>query len=123
VAYIIAEPCIGTKHTACRCVSGELCPSGEEPHELGSLRGIGRMTVSGRPDRLETLHLGAKKRQRGVATGEQVRASSSGFVELVDFGCQDEIALRQTVNFVRPGRDLDSTPGERDVWVVPLLLC
>ena len=46
-----------------------------------------------------------------------------GFVELVDFGGQDEIALRQAVNFVRPGRDLDFPPGKEDVWVVPLLLC
>ena len=45
-----------------------------------------------------------------------------GFVELVDFGGQDEIALRQTVNFVRPGCDLDFSPGKEDVWVVPLFL-
>ena len=45
-----------------------------------------------------------------------------GFVALVDFGGEDEIALRQTVNFVRPGRDLDFSPGKRHVWVVPLLL-
>src|SRR6266404_1566598 len=45
-----------------------------------------------------------------------------GFVELVDFGGQDEITLRQTVNFVRPGCDLDFSPGEEDVWVVPLFL-
>ncbi len=37
---------------------------------------------------------------------------SLGFIELVDFGGQDEIALRQTVNFVRPGRDLDFSPGK-----------
>jgi len=43
-------------------------------------------------------------------------------VELVDLGCQDEIALRQTVDLVRPGRDLDFSPGKEDVWVVPLLL-
>jgi hypothetical protein len=41
---------------------------------------------------------------------------------LVDFGRQDEIALRQAVDLVRPGRDLDFSPGERDVWVMPLLL-
>ena len=45
-----------------------------------------------------------------------------GFVALVDFGGEDEIALRQTVNFVRPGGDLDFSPGKEDVWVVPLLL-
>ena len=47
-------------------------------------------------------------------------ARSLGFVELVDFGGQDEIALRQAVNFVRPGRDLDFSPGKEDVRVVPL---
>ncbi len=45
-----------------------------------------------------------------------------GFVELIDLGGQDEIALRQTVDLVRPGRDLDFSPGKEDVWVVPLLL-
>ena len=44
-----------------------------------------------------------------------------GFVALVDFGGQDEIALRQTVNFVRPGRDLDFSPAKEDVRMVPLL--
>lgn len=43
-----------------------------------------------------------------------------GFVQLVDFGGQDEIALRQAVDFVCPGRDLDSSPGKEDVRVVPL---
>jgi len=47
-------------------------------------------------------------------------ARSLGFVELVDFGGQDEIALRQAVDFVRPGRDLDFSPGKEDVRVVPL---
>ena len=45
-----------------------------------------------------------------------------GFVALVDFGGKDEIALRQAVDLVRPGRDLDFSPGKRDVWVMPLLL-
>ena len=49
-------------------------------------------------------------------------ARSLGFAELVDFGGQDEIALRQAVDLVRPGRDLDFSPGKEDVWVVPLLL-
>jgi hypothetical protein len=49
-------------------------------------------------------------------------ARSLGFVELVDLGGQDEITLRQTVNFVRPGCDLDFSPGKEDVWVVPLFL-
>jgi hypothetical protein len=47
---------------------------------------------------------------------------SLGFVQLIYFGGQDEIALRQTVDLVRPGRDFDSSPGKEDVWVVPLLL-
>ncbi len=48
-------------------------------------------------------------------------AWSLGFIELVDFGRQDEIALRQAVDFVRPARDLDFSPSKEDVWVVPLL--
>ncbi len=47
-------------------------------------------------------------------------ARSLGFVELVDFGGQDEIALRQAVDFVRPGRNLGFSPGKKDVRVVPL---
>ena len=42
-------------------------------------------------------------------------------MELIDFGCQDEIALRQTVDLVRPGCDHDFSPGKEDVWVVPSL--
>ncbi len=49
-------------------------------------------------------------------------ARSLGFVELVDLCGQDEIALRQAIDFVRPGGDLDFSPGKEDVWVVPLLL-
>ena len=41
---------------------------------------------------------------------------------MVDLCRQDEIALRQTVDLVRPGCDIDSSPGKRDVWVVSLLL-
>jgi hypothetical protein len=44
-----------------------------------------------------------------------------GFVALVDFGGQDEIALRQAVDLVRPGRDLDFPPAKKDVRMVPLL--
>ena len=47
---------------------------------------------------------------------------SSEFVELVDLGGKDEIALRQAVDLVRPGRDLDFSPGKEDVRVVPLPL-
>ena len=46
---------------------------------------------------------------------------SLGFVELVDLGGQNKIALGQTIDFVRPGRDLDFSPGKKDIWVVPLL--
>ena len=42
---------------------------------------------------------------------------------LVDLCSQDEIALRQAVDLVRPGRDFDFPLGQEDVWVVPLLLC
>src|SRR5258707_14814003 len=45
-----------------------------------------------------------------------------GFVELVDLGGQNEIALRQTLDLMRPGRDLNFSPGKRDVWMVPLRL-
>src|SRR6266852_5167723 len=50
-------------------------------------------------------------------------ARSLGFIELVDFGGQDEIALGQTVKFVRPGRDLDfflSQGRSRGIALVPL---
>ncbi len=43
-------------------------------------------------------------------------------MELVDFGGHDEIALRQAVDFVRPGRNLGFSPGKEDVWVMSLLL-
>ena len=42
--------------------------------------------------------------------------------ELVDLCRQYEIALRQTVDLVRPGCDIDFSPGKQDVWVVSLLL-
>ena len=42
--------------------------------------------------------------------------------EPVDLCGQDEIAFRQTVDFVRPARDRDFSPGQRDIWVVTLLL-
>ena len=45
-----------------------------------------------------------------------------GFVELVDLSGQNEIALRQAVDPVRPGRYLDSSPSKKNVWVVALLL-
>jgi hypothetical protein len=43
-------------------------------------------------------------------------------VELIDLGSQDKIALRQAVDLVRPGRDLDSSPSKKNVWVVALVL-
>jgi hypothetical protein len=45
-----------------------------------------------------------------------------GLEELVDLRRQDEIALRQTIDLVGPGRDFDSSPSKEDVWVVSLLL-
>ena len=44
-------------------------------------------------------------------------------MELVDFCGQNEIVLRQAVDLVRPGRDLDFSAGKEEVRVVPLLLC
>jgi hypothetical protein len=44
------------------------------------------------------------------------------FEESVNLCRQDEIALRQTVDLVRPGCDIDSSLGKRDIWVVSLLL-
>ncbi len=43
-------------------------------------------------------------------------------MELVDFCSQNKIVLRQAVDLVRPGRDLDFSPGKEKVRVVPLLL-
>jgi len=45
-----------------------------------------------------------------------------GFKELVDLCSQNEIALCQTIDFVRPDCNPDLSPSKRDVWVVPLLL-
>jgi hypothetical protein len=41
---------------------------------------------------------------------------------LVDLCREDEVALRQTVDLMCPGRDLYSSPGKEDVWVMALLL-
>ncbi len=43
-------------------------------------------------------------------------------MELIDLGGQNKIALRQAVDLVRPGRDLDPSPSKINVWVVALLL-
>jgi len=51
-----------------------------------------------------------------------LRRGKLGFGELLDLCRQDEIALCQTVDLVRPGRDSDFSPGKEDVWVMPLLL-
>ena len=40
----------------------------------------------------------------------------------VDLCSQDEIALREAVDLVRPDRNLDFSPSEADVWMVALLL-
>jgi hypothetical protein len=39
----------------------------------------------------------------------------------VDFGGKNEVALRQTVDFVRPDRQPDPAPGQVDIRVVSLL--
>jgi hypothetical protein len=39
----------------------------------------------------------------------------------IDLGSQDEIALRQTIDFVRPDGDLNSSPSQKDVGMVTLL--
>jgi hypothetical protein len=49
-------------------------------------------------------------------------AGELGFGELVDLCGQDEIALSQTVDLVRPGHDFDFSPGKEDVGVMSLLL-
>ncbi len=41
---------------------------------------------------------------------------------LVDLCGQDEIALREAIDLVRPSRDLDFSPGEEDVWMMTLFL-
>ena len=41
---------------------------------------------------------------------------------LVDLCGQDEIALCQAVDLVRPDRNLDFSPDEEDVWMVALFL-
>ena len=43
-------------------------------------------------------------------------------VEPVDSCGQDEIAFRQAVDLVRPGRNLDFSPSKKDIWVMTLLL-
>ena len=43
-------------------------------------------------------------------------------MELVDFCSQNKIVLRQAVDLVRPGRDLDFSKGKKEVRVMPLLL-
>jgi len=42
------------------------------------------------------------------------------FAEPVDFRGQDEVALRQAVNLVRPDRDFDLSPSQVYVGVVTL---
>ena len=54
---------------------------------------------------------------RRIARGLDFRLA-----EPVDFRGQGEIALREPVDFVRPARDPDFSPGKRDIWVVTLLL-
>src|SRR6266849_8737143 len=65
---------------------------------------------------------GNKKGREMRPSGIEKGVLSLGSVELVDLCRQDEIALRQTVDLVRPGRDPDFSPGKENVWVVSLLL-
>ena len=64
----------------------------------------------------------------GLATNQElacpIRSTEVklGFKELVDLCSQNEIALCQTIDFVRPDCNPDLSPSKRDVWVVPLLL-
>jgi hypothetical protein len=53
------------------------------------------------------------------SVGAEVRL---GFVEVVDLCSQDEIALRQALDLVRPDCDLDFSPSDEVFWVVPLVL-
>jgi hypothetical protein len=65
-----------------------------------------------------------KQKRRGGRLRRLIRSAEVklGFVEVVDLCSQDEIALRQAVDLVRPDGDLDFSPSKEDVWVVPLLL-
>ena len=42
-------------------------------------------------------------------------------MNLVDLCSQDEIAFCQTIDFVRPDGDLDSSPSQKDIGMVTLL--
>lgn len=44
-----------------------------------------------------------------------------GCMNLVDLGSQDEIAFCQTIDFVGPDGDLNSSPSQKDVRMVTLL--
>src|SRR5207245_2758055 len=41
--------------------------------------------------------------------------------QLVDLGGQDKVVLRQAIDFMRPGCDLDFSPGQLDIGVMTLL--
>ena len=42
-------------------------------------------------------------------------------LQAIDFGCKDEIAFGETVNFVRPGFYFGFSPGEEYIGVMALL--
>ena len=44
------------------------------------------------------------------------------FMNLVDLCSQDEIAFCQTIDFVPPDGDLDSSPSQKDAGMVTLLV-
>ena len=56
------------------------------------------------------------------AQSTQSRALGLAFGELlVDLGRQDEIALREAVDFVSPGLYLEAAPREKQIGMMPLL--
>src|SRR6266404_3773742 len=42
-------------------------------------------------------------------------------LQFIDFRCQDEIALGQTVDLMRPNRDFCFAPAKADIGMMPLL--
>jgi hypothetical protein len=55
-----------------------------------------------------------------ISNGEQVLYLN--LRNLIDFRGHNEIALRETVNSVGPESDLDLTPSQKDVRMMPLFL-
>src|SRR5258708_8254249 len=109
--------------SSCLCHIRHLHAANSEAAELGYRRTCRRK----RDDSTRDRRCKGERTVAGVGSFRRVvrfrqMAWSLGFVELVDLCGQDEIALRQTVDLVRPGRDLNFSPGKEDVWVVSLHL-